>query len=255
MRNCIILGCGRSGTSLASGLLANGKYFFGGQLYEPSEGNPKGYFESPEINNINEQLLSEVIPRRPRGKIGDLFFRSRPKTSQRWLSVVPLQVKFKASNEVQRRIEKLTAKGPFCFKDPRFSYTMPAWRPFLGDAVFICVFRDPSATVKSILKECLSNQSMGGFKIAPERALAVWVSMYSHILSLHYPSGGEWLFIHYRQLVTGTAYDLLSRTLNTTLNLTFADHKLERSKANSEIPASAQGLYRDLCSLAGYEGK
>src|ERR1700726_1587163 len=74
MRNCIILGCGRSGTSLASGLLAGSGYFMGDHLYPPSEGNPKGYFEDQDVNAINEDLLEPVIPARPAGRIGRFLF-------------------------------------------------------------------------------------------------------------------------------------------------------------------------------------
>ena len=46
-RNCLILGSGRSGTSMAAGILARAGYFMGAELWPADIGNPKGYFEDP----------------------------------------------------------------------------------------------------------------------------------------------------------------------------------------------------------------
>jgi len=44
MKNCIILGSGRSGTSMVAGTLAKSGYFMGDNLYPARESNPKGFF-------------------------------------------------------------------------------------------------------------------------------------------------------------------------------------------------------------------
>lgn len=41
-----------------------------------------------------------------------------------------------------------------CYKDPRFSYTLPAWLPYLHDTRMICIFREPGLTAESIVTEC-----------------------------------------------------------------------------------------------------
>jgi len=43
---------------------------------------------------------------------------------------------------------------PLCYKDPRFSYTLPAWLPCLHDTRRICIFREPGLTAESIVTEC-----------------------------------------------------------------------------------------------------
>jgi hypothetical protein len=252
MRNCIILGCGRSGTSLASGILAGSGYFMGDRLYPPAEGNPKGYFEDPEINGLNEDLLATVVPRRPRGPLGKILFAARPGTSQRWLSVVPVGTRIHATDSILERIQALCIRQPFCFKDPRFSYTLPVWRPFLGHSVFVCVFRDPSVTIESIIKECKTNKSMHGFSINRPKALAIWTAMYSHILKVHYPAGGDWLFFHYRQLLDHTVQKLLATRLSARVNHEFADPSLERSKPFHKLSEESHALYHELCELARY---
>jgi hypothetical protein len=54
MRDCIVLGSGRSGTSMVAGALAKAGYFMGDRLYPARDANPLGFFEAPEINSINE---------------------------------------------------------------------------------------------------------------------------------------------------------------------------------------------------------
>ncbi|RME58681.1 sulfotransferase family protein, partial [Candidatus Parcubacteria bacterium] len=64
MRNVLILGSGRSGTSMVAGTLAKAGYFMGTQFVPPRESNPKGFFEDHEINDINEAILKKVVPHR-----------------------------------------------------------------------------------------------------------------------------------------------------------------------------------------------
>src|SRR5712692_8846296 len=91
MRNCFILGCGRSGTSLTAGLFAQSGYFMGDHLYVGDEGNPKGYFEDREINGINEGLLAQLLPGPRRNLVDKLFKLAYPKTQwYRWLAELPL---------------------------------------------------------------------------------------------------------------------------------------------------------------------
>ena len=40
-----------------------------------------------------------------------------------------------------------------------------------------------------------------------ERALRIWRTMYGYALDVHYPAGGDWLFVHYEPLIAGTAAD------------------------------------------------
>lgn len=227
----------------------------GDHLHGPSEGNPKGYFEDSEVNSINEKLLARVVAKRRWRRIGRVLFRSGPSTYQRWLSVVPIDRQIVTSNAIDKRIRALTARRPFCFKDPRFSYTLPIWWPFLEKSVFVCIFRHPSATAESIMKECKANPSMQGFAISKEGALLVWAAMYSHILRIHRPRGGDWLFLHYRQLLEAHARGTLADRLGVNIDGSFADPVLERSCATHEVPEQTRVLYRELCALAGYAGE
>jgi hypothetical protein len=58
VRNVLILGSGRSGTSMVAGTLAGAGWFVGARPYAPRSSNPKGFFESPDVNGVNELILS-----------------------------------------------------------------------------------------------------------------------------------------------------------------------------------------------------
>jgi hypothetical protein len=140
---------------------------------------------------------------------------------------------------------------PFCYKDPRFSYTLPVWRPFLHNTVFVCIFRDPMATAASIVKECASMPYMAGLAMTLEIAAEVWTVMYEHILRRH-AAQGEWLFLHYEQVLTGDGLDALERCLQCRVDRDFPEKRLRRSQANQPAPENAQRTYDELCQRAGF---
>ena len=89
MNDCFIVGSGRSGTSMVAGLLAQSGYFMGNKLDAYyGDTNPKGFFEDPDINAINERILHPIIPRRPREPIGRIFFPRRSVAWSFWLTYV-----------------------------------------------------------------------------------------------------------------------------------------------------------------------
>jgi Sulfotransferase family len=255
MYNLIILGSGRSGTSLTAGALRDSGYFMGENLYEPTASNPKGYFEDVEINSINERILSSVLPWRPKGLLGKLpFFRGRLGESQMWMARVPIEKTLVCPDEVTREIRTLTARQPFCFKDPRFSYTLPCWRPFLKDTRFVVVFRDPGDTAESIAKECRERPYLRDLRISHREILESWRLMYTHILK-HQETGGTWLFLQYEQLLNGEGLSLLESFSQAAVDRAFADKGLKRSTSRAAVSASISQLYERLLHLAAYQGQ
>ena len=232
-------------------MLSRSGYFMGERLYRARGANPKGFFESPDVNGVNEDLLGRVIPGRP-PLIGRWFFRERPARRQRWLARVPLDATIPSTRGLSKRISGLVARQPFCFKDPRFCYTLPVWRPFLSNVVFVCVFRHPAATVTSILKECATAPYLSTLSMNFERALEVWSLMYQHVLRIHIREG-DWLFVHYDQLLSKTGFALLEDRLDVRVDRDFPDPTLRRSKPEGEIPGAVEQLYSELCALAGWE--
>jgi hypothetical protein len=257
-KNVLVLGSGRSGTSMVSGTLAKSGYFMGDDLYPPRESNPKGFFEGPEINGINEQILSLVAPK-DIPFLARIFNRKMVEghfalaDAHRWLDRLPLGTKISSTPEINERIRKATQRAPFCFKDPRFSFTLQVWRPFLTDTVFICVFRDPAATAKSIIKECRDVDHLTKEKMDIQTALEVWTSMYQHILKIQRHEG-RWLFIHFNQVLTKEGLDCIETFTGALVDRSFPESSLKRSRSDIQVPKRVQKIYNQLCELAGYKG-
>jgi len=251
MKNVIIMGSGRSGTSMTTGILAQSGYFMGDYLLNKGRiNNPFGNYEDREVNFLNEQLLSQVILG-PEMINGVLVHRDRPSNTQRWLGRVPVGTVIPSISVYSENMRGLTRHVPFCFKDPRFSYTLPVWRPYLQDAVFVCVFRNPHKTVQSILKQIRDAPYLHGLEMDFAMALDVWIKMYSHILETHRHEG-EWLFLHYDQALTDQGLDKLSVFTGAKVNRDFPQKCLRRDYVEQPVPEDAAAIYSQLCELADF---
>ncbi|MBI5365182.1 MAG: glycosyltransferase [Planctomycetes bacterium] len=240
MRNVIILGSGRSGTSRAAGTLAAAGYSIGGRPWAPRAANPKGFFETAAVNGVNEALLAAALPRHPRYEAG-----------QRWLAELPLDARIESTPELAARMTRLAAETPWCFKDPRFCYTLPAWREHLGDPLFLCVFRDPAVTAQSIVKECKGEAYLKSLGMFHERALRVWTAMYRHVLVKH-AREGEWRFVHYEQLLERAGLERLAEWTGASIDFAFPEARLDRSKSARDVPRETAAVYAELCARAGH---
>jgi hypothetical protein len=232
---------------MVAGTLAKAGYFMGDQLLSPSDGNPKGYFEDYEINQINEDLLASVVPKRP-VIFGKELFRHRPLRGQFWVACLPLRTEICPSSAVISRLQRAVFHEPYCFKDPRFCYTLPVWRPYLRNAAFVCAFREPGATVASILKEC----QYAPIVLTFGHALKAWTQMYRHVLQIHRHQG-DWLFLHYNQLLNKHGQRRLQLFLDAQVDDLFPEASLSRSVSSKSVSGKSWRLYEELCDLAGYK--
>lgn len=250
MRSCLVLGSPRGGTSLLAGTLSRSGYFMGDHLWPLREYNPKGYFEDREVNLINNRLIARAT--KPSGeRFGRLLRRSFPQ-AKHWLALIPVGRPIRTPISLARQIAALTRRQPFCLKDPRFCYTLPAWRPYLGDAVLLCVFREPARTAYSIVNSCRTNPALQWLEMTAECALQIWMTMYRHVLEIHIREG-EWVFVHYEQILDGSFAPRLAAVLGGTVDRSFADPALRRSPNAMEIRPEIQNVYARLCELASYD--
>lgn len=250
MRDCLVLGAGRSGTSLVSGILHDSGYWTGDNYIKPRISNPTGFFEDSIVNEVNEELIAQVLPARPEG-FTRVFFRQRLGRGERWLAEVPIFSKMIVTEDMRTKIEALVSHAPFSLKDPRFCYTLPAWRPYLGDAAFVCVFRDPTRTARSICDECRRAGYLH-LRMTPARAMKIWNTMYLHVLQIH-KEAGDWLFLHYDQVLKGTKLKAVEDFLGTAILGDRIDPGLDRSSPVGEMGESTRRIYGELCELSGYE--
>jgi predicted RNA-binding protein YlxR (DUF448 family) len=230
---------------MAAGCFAKSGYFMGPSLYDPRESNPKGFFESPHINNINELIL-DTIPEEQ--------YISRPIFGHRWTAALGACATFRDAAQPVDRIMEMVRQEPFCFKDPRFSYTLPVWRPYLRNTAFLCVFREPDNTALSLTNEVSNVRISQGIPVylTHAQALDTWHSIYSSILR-QYEKGDRWLFVHYDQILDGSALGGLTALTGAGIDHSFPERKLKRSEAAavSQRPELKQ-LYAELCGLAKY---
>ena len=259
MKNCLIIGSGRCGTSMLGGIMHDAGYFMGENLYSGNPSNPKGFFECGEINDLNEDILNHYNHYWLPHILYKIFRVPKPKSRRRqqWLLSIPPQIAVDYSNsQIDKRIQSALEKQPFCYKDPRFSYTLPVWKQHLNNQTrFICVFRSPNITVNSILKECASRRYLRNLYINTEYAIKAYVNIYSHILTKNAEILDKIFFVHYEQILDGSALSKMSEFLNVELSNKFADSKLRRTQALETISDGAIHIYSRLCDLAGYEEK
>ena len=237
MKNCLIMGSGRCGTSMVAGTLNASGYFTGDDPYGPDVSNPKGFFECPEINNINEEILAHMYPDMPHGS--------------RWLIDDPSKpVLPSLSESLADRITKLVSREPYGLKDTRFCRTWAAWMPFLKDCAFICMFRHPASVIDSML----TVNSNFPFKVQldEQKAERVWCQQYLALASS--PWKCPWLFMRYDQMFTD-GFDKLETFLGATLDKNFRDENLDRHKSKRKLEPGTMTLYRQLCQLAGCDSE
>lgn len=243
MRDCVVVGCGRSGTSLAAGLLHRAGYDCGADLLAPDEGGPRGFFEARGMNALNERLLApyDGVFEHPAGY-------SRPlRDGERWLAVMPEHAEVEPRPELRDAMAAAVPRSPFCCKDPRFGYTLESWRPLFGGALYVCVFRHPRATAESIARDV----RYGDLTVSADTAIEIWKAIYRRVLE-RYRHAGEWLFVHYEQLLDGSGAGRLARALGAPLDSALADPALQRSRATGPVPPDVAPIYDELCSLAGH---
>jgi hypothetical protein len=239
--NLIIMGAGRSGTSLVAGALAHGPWHMGDNYIAPRSSNPKGFFEDSRVNTTNEDILARLLPYRL--NLSDL------RRNQRWLAKLPTFVKPTASAAIRRAIADLTSRTPFCYKDPRFCYTLSVWRAVMPAAKTIVVFRHPSQTAASIVKECETADYLSNVRMTFKRALDIWLAQYKAVLH-HHASGGEWLFVAYEDLLTEPGMERLESFTGAKTDRRFPEPGLHRSKSLTPIPTEHASIFGKLSKLA-----
>lgn len=239
-RNVIILGCGRSGTSCLTGSISSAGYSIGGKGHAGNEGNPKGYFETKEVNNINDTML-----------FADTRSILTEGSQHGWLARFPNGMSPQELPDTARRIRAVLEKQPFCIKDPRFSYTLPIWRQYFSDPVCICVVRHPGAVVNSMIKNCRTAPYLSKIKIDRDICYDIWRHMYTHLLR---HATLNWIFLHYDQIVNGDGLDIVETAIGSKVDKDFPSAQLCRSGISKDVPKDVDVIYETLCFKAGYDG-
>ncbi len=138
----IVIGSGRSGTSLVMQVLNYLGVSPLGKLLKGDVSNPKGFFEDTRILEIHRRLLKSIQPH-----------TSLPLLPG-WLSS-PEAAEAKAAL-IGHIHSKIDNKQTFAVKDPRTSLLIPLWREVLVsfsiEPVFVMSYRDPTMVFESMQK-------------------------------------------------------------------------------------------------------
>ncbi|MFT6044431.1 MAG: hypothetical protein ACI9WC_000128 [Arenicella sp.] len=142
----LVLGMDRSGTSMTSSLVQRWARYKGdpckSTIVDPS--NPKGYFESLEVEATLADAISHLIQSK------NISSRS-PSFNEHLENLALDNTRFASSLEHQ--FKKLSDVGtPWCSKAPLLSVTVALWERFIADPVLVITVRNPYDTAKSLLK-------------------------------------------------------------------------------------------------------
>jgi len=148
-------------------------------------------------------------------------------------------------------MDRLGEHGPYAYKDPRFCYTIDAWRPSLPGAKYVCIFREPAVCAASILKECDNAEYLADLDMDFERAVDVWNAMYRRVLDDH-ADDGEWLFLHFDEVLTPEGIARIEAFVGSPVAADFPDARLRRTRSQRTVPAAVAATYAELCERAGY---
>lgn len=245
---------------MLTGMFSNFGFHLGDnyEYLKKDKANPKGYFEDYEVNTINEDILKETLYNIPES-IRKRFFPSFTFYRARWLSRLPLYKNLKTNKNINDRITKLVVKTPFCYKDPRFSYTLPIWKTILDKnnipVKYLVVYREPYKTAKSIVKECEESIALSPLRMNEYIALKIWWLMYSHILKNYENDENKdnWKFIHFNQLFSMGFLEEVEEFVGTTIDRQFPDRQLSRAiDEEREIKSNLLLIYNRLNQLSGY---
>lgn len=184
-KRIFIVGSGRSGTSYLTSLFRGRGFWIGNDYLVPDERNPKGFLEDRRINGINQILLEQLQPILPE-LYRRLFRPGYPIQNAHWLANLPdpHMIKFNVDVSLEDRILSILSKHPkCCFKDPRFSYTLSAWLPYLEASDLILVlYRDPDEVARSMVNFCRNDPYLRKMQMTISYAKSIWTSMYKSIL-------------------------------------------------------------------------
>ncbi len=227
---------------MVAGLFAQAGYATGDQLVPASSSNPLGFFEDIRINRLNDSLLAPHLPVGP----------GRPGRRHAWLAAPALSARPEADAEQHAQMAAWAgAAGPWCLKDPRWCFTLPAWQDVLPPSLRrVLVFRHPGAVVDSLLAMAARQPDyFAGLQVTPELGYRSWVAAYTHVLTWSLPVG-RWLVVDDDALVSGGDLGPLCRFTGADLRPDGVRSDLRRSSVRADVPRTAERLHARLQRLA-----
>lgn len=206
--------------------------YFGDDIMASSISNPYGYYECFKINNLNNRIIQRMLNGRFPHQVQKVLRKIKPpihKDPRCSMLAAPKHIRtFKLSDEMVSEIRHFVSHTPFCLKDPRFSITLPFWKPFIPDnTCHIVAFRDPRRTVDSMLRnnKDIYNSSL---PIDENWGFKLWNRNYGRLLN-EISDERDWFFVHDETIFDRTAIPALEKFVETNLATDQVNPQIRRS--------------------------
>jgi hypothetical protein len=254
MQNTIILGTGRSGTSMITACFRKTGAYFGDQLIQSTPANPCGYYESQVINTLNNKFVFRLLYPRGTYRIRRFLYPSTHYDWRAYWAVLPYTERAaRIKAEERDLIDGLVANQPFCFKDPRFSATLPTWKSYLPENTrFLVVFRCPFRTVDSMLRDAHESYDPS-LTFKRSALLQTWIRTYIRLLRWA-EDDQRFMLVDSDQLLAGEGRGELESFVEQELDFTQIDPNIRRSKKtvteDNRLEAKASRLHRLLQTVS-----
>jgi hypothetical protein len=223
-----VLGMHRSGTSCLTGMLEDAGVFLG-NVSKQNPYNKKGNQENLRIMRLHDEVLA----------LNGGSWDNPPEGKLAWS---PAQQAALAAIIAEYR-----GHSPWAFKDPRSTFTLPAWQEALPELQLIGTFRHPGAVAQSLHRRG---------KLAPERGFDIWTRYNRRLLEHHTAQGFDLLCFDlepapYMQ-AAARAFDRLGLDASRT-SFAFFEEQLRNTAIDpvfASPPPEAMALYERLRGLA-----
>ncbi len=232
-RDVVIVGAPRSGTSMLAGLFADAGHDPGRRLIPPGPSNPAGFFEDLDVNAANDDLLAPLDASPWAGT-------AAPPRHLRWLGAYDGWVHDPGPAEV---LGPLVPERPFVLKDPRFCYSLPAWREVLSDVLVLVIVRHPEevvASVRSMVER--EPETFVGFDVTDAHLGSMWRAMHTAVLGwVDGRSPGDVAFVDCDDVRSGEAISRLSTLSGVALAARTVRPGLHRERSERHEPDGPDG--------------
>ncbi|QTA79110.1 NTP hydrolase p-loop-containing [Desulfonema limicola] len=145
MKNVIILGAGRTGSSPLAGLIAYKRYYIQQEAIKSRGGYPDGDYENPELIKLNQDILMES---------GYGYTKANINKSVNIDTIKQFIHQNKNFSKYHDFLKNCNEHSPWLWKDPRLCYTIHFWKELINfDQIkFIFITRDKKDIFRSYTK-------------------------------------------------------------------------------------------------------
>lgn len=242
---------------MVASLFRNCGAYMGDTPLPPSVSNTAGYYEDRTINSLNNRLIRQMLQWPCLNRLVRPWVATVAHCDERcFWTAAPRRLR-----EIQplpsdiRLLQRFGQRAPFCYKDPRFNVTLPTWWPHLPDDTrFVVVFREPGKTVDSMLRD--AQVYSPPLPLTERWAYQSWARNYRRLLD-EFSAVGDWLFLHYNQVVDLEAVPAIDAFAETRVDTGEIDRKLSRAKPpQQDLPRCARPcltIYDALCKRSRHD--